>query len=261
MDFWELLKVMARRWYVVVPIIAVTAALAVSMPSRVDPSYRANGTVIIVEPAGSAADLNPFASAGLATNAEALAIVASTPASIAQVTEAGLSTLYTVESEGSVLQVEAEGDSPGQAADTVRFVEQLLSNQLSQQQASVGAPAESFLTVVPLVDDVAPTAIYDDQRRMRILVVAVGVLVAVLATLATEGLVRMSRARRPRGARGARPRRRGSEPAQRPSDGAQAQEQQPLASAETSRRDGQPAAAPESLEAAEERALSGPPVR
>lgn len=188
MDFWELLTVMARRWYVVVPMLALTAVLAVTMPARVDPTYRANGTVVLAEPAGNAAALNPVASAGLAANADALATIAGLPDAKAEVEAAGLSTQYAVESDGSVLLIEAGGATSAEAAETVQFVEQLLTDRLNRQQENVGAPPESYLSVVPLISDPVAVPVYDDQRRLRILVVVIGLLLAALSAVAVEGL-------------------------------------------------------------------------
>jgi capsular polysaccharide biosynthesis protein len=195
MDFWELITVMARRWYVTVPILALTAVLAVTMPARVEPTYQASGTVVLVEPAGNAADLNPIASAGLDANANALATIATLPDAQADVGAAGLSTQYSVESDGSVVVIEASGATPEEAAETVQFVEQLLTERLDRQQENVGAPVDSYLTVVPLIADPVAVPVYDDQRRVRILVVVAGVLLAALAAVAVEGLAVRRRTR------------------------------------------------------------------
>jgi hypothetical protein len=218
MDFWELLAVMVRRWYVTLPILALTAVLAVTMPARVDPTYRASGTVVLVEPAGNAADLNPVASAGLNANANALATIATLPDAQSDVAEAGLSTQYTVESDGSVLVIEAGGATPNEAAETVQFVEQLLTERLNQQQENVGAPVESYLTVVPLIAEPVAVPVYDDQRRVRILVVVAGVLLAAMAAVGVEGLAVRRRTRRRAPSKQPDP----TKPSAEPADGAPA---------------------------------------
>lgn len=199
MDLWELLKVMARRWYVVVPVLIVTAIVAITLPPTIDPEYRASGTMILVGPAGTAAELNPFLTAGLGTNAEASAIVVQSPNSKAVVAEQGLSTDYEVQADGPVLVITASAESPSQAVDTVTFVEELLNAQLVDLQTQAAVPAEAQLSVVPLIPEVVATPVYQSRLRVTILTVVIGVLTAVLVAMAVEGLSRhRSGARRPR---------------------------------------------------------------
>lgn len=206
MDLWELLKVMGRRWYVTVPVLLVTAIVAVTLPPTIDPEYRASGTMILVGPAGTTANLNPFVSAGLGTNAEAAAIVVTSPNSKAIVDEQGLSTDYTVEPDGPVMVVTALAGSSVEAVNTVTFVEQLLNDQLVDLQTQAAVPEDALLSVVPLIPDVIATPVYQSRLRATILTVVVGVLTTVLLVMAVEGLSR----RRTGSEHGPRQRRRSS---------------------------------------------------
>jgi capsular polysaccharide biosynthesis protein len=190
MDLWELLKIMGRRWYVTLPVLAVTALVAVTLPPTIDPEYRASGTMILVGPQGTAADQNPFVTAGLGTNAEAAAIVAQSPNSKALVDEQDLSTEYTVEADGPVVVITATGETPSVAVETVTFVEQLLDDQLADLQTQAAVPETALLRVVPLIPEVIATPVYQQRLRVTILTVVIGVLVATLLAMAVEGLSR-----------------------------------------------------------------------
>jgi hypothetical protein len=200
MDFWELLKVLARRWYVVLPVILVAILLASSLPARVDPIYSSTGSVILVGPTGGEAtrQANPFLTTTLAANAEAVALVATDPDARRAAAEAGVSTDYSVELAGStssVLVIEAEASTPQQAEETVLFVEGLLSEILVDQQERADVPEDAFMALQVLTPEPTSEQVYDEEQRLRILILVIGILVAMLLALSIEGIGELRRRR------------------------------------------------------------------
>ena len=51
MDFVTLLKVVAGRWYVAVPALAFTAVAVLLAARAVQPTYQADGTILLLAPA------------------------------------------------------------------------------------------------------------------------------------------------------------------------------------------------------------------
>jgi hypothetical protein len=210
MDFWELLKVLARRWYVVLPVILVAAFLANSLPARVDPIYSSTGSVILVGPTGGEAtrQANPFLTTTLAANAEAVALVATDPDARRSAQAAGVSTNYSVDTAGStssVLVIEAEASTPQEAEETVVFLEGLLSEILADQQQRADVPEDAFMSLQVLTPEPTSEQVYDEEQRLRILILVIGALVAVLLALSFEGIVELRRRRESVGPRGDAP--------------------------------------------------------
>src|ERR1700754_4213547 len=53
MDLWEALRVLARRWFVVVPLLILTAFGAVNLYSATQPEYTVNGSMLLRGPSVS----------------------------------------------------------------------------------------------------------------------------------------------------------------------------------------------------------------
>lgn len=207
MDFWEFLRILLRRWYVVVPVLLVAAGLGVTLPERVPPTYTATGTMLVVGPNDGATEVdNPFRAVGLGGNAEALAILAGDKASKSAVESAGLSTAYSVEQvslNSPTLVVEAEAGSPEAATETVDFLIDEISTRFEALQAGAAVEPPAFLQVQRLSGEAVPAAVYTGRLRTLLLIAVVGVVTAAMAALAVEGWARRSgrrpsRLRRPR---------------------------------------------------------------
>lgn len=191
MDFWELLKVLTRRWQVVVPIVVVSLVAAMQLSSRVEPTYQAAGSVILMPPRDrSQAESNAFLSAGLATAAEAIAIGSQDQRTRNTVEDAGGASGYTVTSlrRSPIINIAAEGETREQSIETVGLLVDVLDRQLVERQDAVAAPPESRITLQNLSPELAAAPVYKGAQRVKILVVGMGLVLAALAALGLEGL-------------------------------------------------------------------------
>ncbi len=196
MDFWELLKVLARRWYVVVPVVLVSLVAAVLTSGRVDPTYQASGAVVLMAPSDrTLSSSNAFLALGLATAAEALAIASQDERTRTLVKEAGGAPTYSVAStrRSPILMIRAEGETPEQAVDTVGLLVNVVTRQLTERQDAVVAPRSSRINLQKLNSELVAAPVYKGAQRVKILVIGGGLALAALAALLLEGLAVMRR--------------------------------------------------------------------
>jgi hypothetical protein len=210
-DLWNTLQVVLRRWYVVVPLLIVTAVVTLSATNGIDPEYHASASMILLGPTGPAptgdpADEDRVAGSGnpyagsLSITATALQVAASGGKTSQDLAEAGLSTDYviTVPSRAPILNVLVDADSPDEAVATVQEAVRLVGVRLEELEAQVGVPAGDKIRVDVLrISDVGSTD-YQARNRLRILLVVLGVILSVgAAVLVDSGAAKLRRRKQP----------------------------------------------------------------
>lgn len=191
MDFWEVLKVVARRWVVSVPLLLLTGVAAVLVPPQIDPTYSATASTVVITPANGQGVLNPYLALGPATVAQAIGLTADGPVAMSQVAAAGNSTDYTVSQQNSrspIVVIQAEAADPQQVVATVQQVLTIVEAQLKEQQDAVSAPPVSQYTVQHLNPQISASPVYDGAKQVRFLTIGIGVALAVALALALEGI-------------------------------------------------------------------------
>ncbi|MFZ5871325.1 MAG: hypothetical protein ACOYXW_12495, partial [Actinomycetota bacterium] len=204
MDFWEVLKVVVRRWVISAPVLLLTGVAAVLVPPQIDPSYSASASTVVITPADGETALNPYLALGPVTMAQAMGLSADGEAAKQQVAAAGNSTDYAVVQQTSrspILVVQAEAADPDQVVATVQQVLSIIEAQLKEQQDAAFAPPAMQYTVEHLTTRVGATPVYDGARQVRFLTIGIGLALAVTLALAVEGVaVLRSHRRRERAA-------------------------------------------------------------
>lgn len=199
MELWPSLRVLLRRWYVVVPCLAVTALLAVQLAGQVRPSYKAEGTVVFLRPlhvpAATTGTDNPWQTVDYALNQFALLMgqAAASDAFQDRVVAAGGSPTFSVttsatQAQGSptnqtpTLTLSTTADSPEAAMASYEVLGQVLDQEVQDRQRSVGAAESTWITAVDLT--VPPGAQELSGSRVTVLIAVV-----LAGTLASLGLV------------------------------------------------------------------------
>lgn len=198
MDFWEVLKVLGRRWVVTVPLVVLAVTAALLIPPRIAPSYTASASVVVITPIVEDIATNPFLVLGAVTMASSLSISADSAGSVAQVTAAGGSPSFTVDQQNArspILVVTAEADTPELAADTTRLALDQMQTQLSEQQDRAGAAPDAQFYLEDLTGEVAASPVFTGAQRVRFLALGIGIALAVSLALTLEG-ISVLRARR-----------------------------------------------------------------
>jgi hypothetical protein len=200
MDLLDLLKLVARRWYVAVPIVIVTLAAAVALGSAIQPEYKTTATVILVPPTTSAdpgngatpAPGNPWLRIGETQMAQAVQIAVSSGETRQKVVAAGGDAAYeiTLVTRSSIMTVEISSESSAKALATVEAVTKMISAEVVAQQAKYKPKAGEEITTQVLDAGLNVTPSRSNVLRAQIVVLAVGLLLMAAAVVAYDAIAR-----------------------------------------------------------------------
>jgi hypothetical protein len=199
MDLWTSLQVLARRWYVFIPLLIITAATGYVTTVAMAPVYEVHSSVVLLgpeDPQAGAAAANPYLNfdGSLETTAQLLVNSFASDAYVTQLQDRGASGGFVVSSPGGpIVDIVADGASPDEAIATAEVVTSSLRADLKSRQLSVGASNKALIRVQTLVP---PTnASYQIGSRVRVLA-ALGVVGVAGSVFLTFGFESLARARR-----------------------------------------------------------------
>ena len=162
MDLFTTIRILLRRWYVVLPALLLTAGGAAFTMKTVSPSYEATGAVVLLGPATAGAPVageptpppvNPYLEFGgaLETTGEILSRSLMSESTVERLAKQGATATYEVGtgSEGGspIVNVIATGPDETAAKRTVSIVIAEVRNELERRQEAAGAPASQFIRV------------------------------------------------------------------------------------------------------------------
>jgi hypothetical protein len=186
MDLLTALKILLRRWPVVLAGLVFTVFAVIQVGMVVKPTYEAKATVLFKSPGAA----NPFLEfpAGLEVTADALIVVLQSPVGAKQLEAAGATADYSLErTNGPIVEITADGASADAADDTVDLVVAALQAELKNYQ--VTAPADQMITVDAITEPTSQ-AKYGSRIRAQFAVGAIGLAATVAAGLAVDALMR-----------------------------------------------------------------------
>lgn len=194
MDLWQLMLVLLRRWFVVIPVLLITAFVASNASARVDPTYTASATgLVIVE--------NPAERGNPSTerSAQAASVSLTSLAARQQLANAGLAGDYSisVRNRTSLVDVFVETGDPELSAATVQAVLGLFPGEFADRPQIYGVPPGPHVALELLAGPAVEGAAYEGRTRVIAVVVAVGLVAAVLLAVLADLLIRSFRRRRP----------------------------------------------------------------
>lgn len=207
MDIWQLLRVLARRWFVVLPLLVLTIAMAASVRRSVAPAYGVASTVILLPPDQALArvdggtvtvPVNPYLNftGSTQTATLALSLAATSPGFRRSLAGSAPLAAYsvTVVQRSPVLQVAVESKDRRFAAEATAAVIRGLERELAVRQA--GAVASQRITL-SILSPPAVASVNNAPLRAAAVTGIAGALGSIMLTLAVDALLLM-RARHPR---------------------------------------------------------------
>ncbi|WBB95760.1 MULTISPECIES: hypothetical protein [unclassified Solwaraspora] len=206
MDFWDLTKLLFRRWYIAAPLLLISVAAAGWTRMSVEPDYIATSYVQLIPPtaANTAPDedapttpRNPWLELGLGSLSRAAALTVQDQAVLKQLDAAGLSesVAITLDNQQPIMTIEVVGESEEQATETTEEVVRRLEASVVGLQADYGANEESFITARRLDRGDNIQEANSKVNRAMIAVAGVGVLLSAALTIGIDGLLRRRRPR------------------------------------------------------------------
>ena len=206
MDFWDITKLLARRWKIALPLLLVSAVFTTVTVIQVKPDYVGTAYVQLVPPAApkstnpegqlaSAEQRNPWLDQGLQTLGNA-AIVQVLDLSVVQEFErTGYADTYTVTmgSNTPLVTFEITGNSARQSRDTAEKLVTIFTDSVARLQSSLGVKDENLITVKRLDLGANVKKSTSKVKRALVAVAVAGILLSAGLTIAIDAWLRRRR--------------------------------------------------------------------
>ena len=224
MDFWRAILGLARQKLVVIPLLLSAVVLASTGYFLTPLRYFSSATMVLVTPAfGGTLSQDPTVQAGLtnpmlsfgnelktaaailiyATNTpEAAAALGAVKGGPTKVTiDDGRTSPDILDNNGPFVYVAAESTSKTEAKEVVERAQKRIRQELIDRQRSLGAPPDTFLTMV----DVVPATTAEVTRAQRIKISGIAFVMSLVFGMSIAYGWQHIRASRPRRAMGGLP--------------------------------------------------------
>ncbi|MFY1636618.1 hypothetical protein ACN27F_25635 [Solwaraspora sp. WMMB335] len=205
MDFWDLTKLLFRRWYIATPLLLLAVASTGLAAATIEPDYVATSYVQLIPPTGSAAEdpdadpapRNPWFDLGLGSLSRAAIITVQDQTVLDQLDEDGYSTNFTIgfDTQLPVITFEVIGDTEQQATETSEELVRRFSESVAALQSEYGVSGDQSITTrrLDLGDNLKEST--SKIKRALVAIAATGALLSAGVTVAIDAWLRR-RARR-----------------------------------------------------------------
>jgi capsular polysaccharide biosynthesis protein len=205
LDFWDLTKVLFRRWMITLPMLLLTAGLTVLAFNAVKPDYISTSYVQLVPPIPQPAkpnqpvveQRNPWLGQGLQTLGNAAIVTIEDQSVIDHFKATGLSDAYTTEmgSTSPMIKIEVVAKSRQQAEDTADELITRLNISVASLQTAYGVSSVDLITArrLDLGNNVEKSS--SNVKRALVAVFGAGLLLSMATTVGIDALLRRRKGR------------------------------------------------------------------
>lgn len=206
MYFLDALKVLLRRWYVVVLGMAIVGGLCVLTIRTVPTQYQASGQMIMLLPptaTGVETPSNPYLNLqpGLTTTAGLITGTVMSKDSARALSKEGFTSEYAVglvPDNGPLLLITATDIDPAAAVATRDAVMEMLDQELARIQRNASVPGRQLITASPSNVGTHAEALPGSKMRALVAVFALGVVITVVLAFVVDRIAAARRRRRRR---------------------------------------------------------------
>lgn len=193
MDVWRITVAAVRRWYVLVPMLALTAFLAQAAGEGVKEEYVATGAIMMVPGAVTPEVPNPYGGPSEANYA--VALVVRSPDARAEVKAQGLEPTYEIspQSRSTIMTFEVRSESSARAIDTGIAVFQLAAKELRSRQDAAGISRNAQYSVDVLQDPSLTAVVTEGKMRNMAVVGALGAALSLALAVFFDDVVGLVR--------------------------------------------------------------------
>jgi capsular polysaccharide biosynthesis protein len=206
MDLGDILRTIARRWYIMVPIVLVTVALTAAAYLEIPMKYQSTSQISLLSPQQPASgqfrgQSNPFLifDSSLTSTADLLARNLTSDASVKELQSEGVTEQYTAKladfAQGPFVALTVTGTDKAHVLESTETLTRFAQTRLQQIQEQNGVPANNMIITTVLIPPQPPQPQLKNKLQNVLALFAAGMVSAFMATFVTEGLVR-SRSRR-----------------------------------------------------------------
>ncbi|MGP3689191.1 chain length determinant protein [Streptomyces sp. IBSNAI002] len=207
MDLAEIWRVMRRRWYVLLPGLAITAALTAAVYLLVPVEYRSQSTVTLLnsKKATVAFDGNPFLStqASLTGMADGLARNLNSDDSVADLKSLGLTGVHEAKiadnAQGPFMWLSVTGTDPAAVLKSDEILTAYAEKRLTEFQSQQSVAPEAMIRMTTIVPPQKPEAQTKTRLQYLVMAGALGFVLSLVATFFVEARKRRPGRHRPAG--------------------------------------------------------------
>jgi hypothetical protein len=218
MDFWGTLLVYIRRWYLALPALLLSFAVAGAAYETIPTHYvsvsvlvlttSTNGGTLPDNPQEQATRINPLLSygQGLSMSAAILIQTLGSPETAAKVgAPVGGDTKYTISNgstnpelldSGPFVYVQADSPSPQTAQNLVLALSHEATVLLAERQRQLDAPPQTYVSVREVVPATTAQPQHESKLRAAAAALAIGFIMSLTAAFGGESFAQARRARR-----------------------------------------------------------------
>lgn len=196
MDVWRITLAAVRRWYILIPLLALTGWGAWTAGNGIHPEYEVQATAMLLPGTTVSEVPNPYG--GIDEANQAVGIVLNSAESLAQISAQGLSTEYTVtpESRSNILRFTVRADDPEVAVATGTALLDLVRSELSARQDEAGIPDAGQIGIDVLAAPAVLDVVYEGKLRVQAIVGIVGASIALVVAVLFDDIIGLLRRRR-----------------------------------------------------------------
>ena len=204
MDLAEIVRVMRRRWYVLIPGVLLTVALTVGAYLKVPVTYTSQSTVVLLnsQKATVAFDGNPFLSTQISLNgmADSLARNLNSDGAVADLKSRGATCATAAKladnAMGPLLWLTASGTDEQAVLATDKLLTAYAAERLDQFQTEQSVTPQAMIRMATIVPPQNPVAQTKTRYEYLALAAVLGVVVSLVGTFYVEARFRKPALRR-----------------------------------------------------------------
>jgi len=177
-DLLAVLRVAARRWYILLPLLVLGTVGGWAVSQKVSPKYQIEAVLPISAPytdsddASNQLSRNPFND--IVTTSKILGLLGDSPDVRSAVEDGGGDPDYEITGEGGVLSLTVRTDSPDRTLATYGLISDALGIRLDALQADAGVPPAFRVTIRNVLRPAQAEESLGNRQRVLIASVALG---------------------------------------------------------------------------------------
>lgn len=196
MDFWDVAKLMWRRWYVTVPALLLVAITAVGTGVAVEPDYQVTGHIAVLGPSIQRSDttaavtrINPWSGEALA---DAAAIRMQGKPLADELAAEGFSGEWSAVVTGRlpVVRLEVVAEKPEYAQATMQRLREVIDEEVRSRQEEYNVAPEEQISIVSYDGGETVEPVTGKVKRALMVVVAAGLILTMGLVVAFDAIAR-----------------------------------------------------------------------
>lgn len=199
MDIWTMLRTSLRRWYVSLPILAVSLGLGYTMAQDLDPVYSAESSAILIAPEivpgvaeGELVEVNPYLNlgGGLTTTTQVLVVLMDSGPNRLKYFDLGLEPDFEVSRSDAVMYFTVTGADADAVTHTANELVSIADAEVAALQDKDAIDPARRIQVRPL--SLPQVAVEHGGAGIQLMAIlgVLGLVAAVAGALALDGFLR-----------------------------------------------------------------------